>query len=105
MEKTRSRVWHEPDEIYGMGRMHFGRVSMSVGMMMLLWNVPAGFMFLGGGLVMSSMYQAGQDYLIPSVIASIGAYMLLFTVAVWIVIGLITLVKWIASDIRVDGPR
>lgn len=60
MEKPRSRVWHEPDEIYGMGRMHFGRVSMSVGMMMLLWNVQF-IMYFIGEITINGPYAGGKD--------------------------------------------
>lgn len=103
MQKPHGPIWHEKGH-YDMGRMHFGRVSMSVAMIMSLWIIPAALMFLGGGIITSAIYQVDGDYAVSSSIATLGLFMLAVAAAVAVVVGVIALVKWIAKDIRIDGP-
>ncbi|URP22321.1 membrane protein [Microbacterium phage Big4] len=104
MEKPHGFIWHEPVR-WEMGRMHFGRVSMSVSMIMALWGIPAFAMFLFGGIIGSSIHSAGGDPTIAGWVMLVGIVMLGLGIAVALLVGLIKLVQWIGNDIRVDGPR
>ncbi|UDL16514.1 membrane protein [Microbacterium phage Zooman] len=104
MEKPHGFIWREKID-YEMGRLHVGRVSMSLSMLLALWGIPAFVMFLFGGIIGSAQHSAEQDTTVAGLFMLVGLVMIGIAALVAAIFGLIALVKWIASDIQVEGPR
>ena len=98
MEKPKRRIWWESDSInYSLqGIIHFGRVSMPVGVLHSLVGV-----FIVVNLVLALIF-----VMLPIgwVFVFITVGMLALYLATLLVIGVVALVRWVAGSIKINRP-
>ncbi len=105
MDQPKPLIWREPVK-YEMGRMHFGRVSMSIATILIAYNVLAFFMFVIGVIGWSSFGSTWDNLggTIFAYIGNTGAILFGLEVLFWILFGIGLGIRWVIKDIRVDGP-
>lgn len=105
MDKPRGLIWHEPDRYFGMGRLHFGRVSMGWGTLLLAYNIPAALLLFTGMVGYGSNRKHNPDLAaFFGVFGNTGLVLFGIELAIAAIAVIILGIRWVIKDIHIDGP-